>query len=361
MESFSGAIVNPSVEIRPSPIGGFGAFAGAPLAEGEVLFSIPRSACVTVSDAVEDTECGEPINNLLKKAGPGGTTVALAGYLAKEYLKLRAIELGTRRTAEAEAGTETDVSGLSELFDDVPFAPYILTLPWERGINDQEHVLFWSEADVEEYLAGSLAYEEAKSLRREVRLAVQVLNGLVGPSVRTARGQRTVNPIFSLLPSWLNGSGDGSSDGDGDGDKNQPKTQSAADDVEGLEEAVVGAFVTILTRSFVTDVYEERLVPLLDMLQHSDTSSVTHSGDERGGVVVRAAFDIAEGDEIFNRYQKETEDEGVDGQGRVDGGERDMPRHRFFTRFGFVPGNTVPVRQLLAERCELLYPQRREV
>ena len=82
-----------------------------------------------------------------------GTTVALAGYLAKEYLKLRAIELGTRRTAEAEAGTETDVSGLSELFDDVPFAPYILTLPWERGINDQEHVLFWSEADVEEYLA----------------------------------------------------------------------------------------------------------------------------------------------------------------------------------------------------------------
>ena len=111
MESFSGAIVNPSVEIRPSPIGGFGAFAGAPLAEGEVLFSIPRSACVTVSDAVEDTECGEPINNLLKKAGPGGTTVALAGYLAKEYLKLRAIELGTRRTAEAEAGTETDVSG----------------------------------------------------------------------------------------------------------------------------------------------------------------------------------------------------------------------------------------------------------
>ena len=212
---------------------------------------------------------------------------------------------------------------LSELFDDVPFAPYILTLPWERGINDQEHVLFWSEADVEEYLAGSLAYEEAKSLRREVRLAVQVLNGLVGPSVRTARGQRTVNPIFSLLPSWLNGSSDGSSDGDGD--KNQPKTQSAADDVEGLEEAVVGAFVTILTRSFVTDVYEERLVPLLDMLQHSDTSSVTHSGDERGGVVVRAAFDIAEGDEIFNRYQKETEEEGVDGQAGWTGGRGTCP------------------------------------
>ena len=41
---------------------------------------------------------------------------------------------------------------------------------------------------------------------------------------------------------------------------------------------------------------------------------------------MRAAFDIAEGDEIFNRYQKETEEEGVDGQGRVDGGERDMPR-----------------------------------
>ena len=319
VDSFSGAYVSPDVEIKPSKRpGGFGAFATAGIAKDELLFSVPRDACVTVSDATSDEDCGEALTNLLKKAGPGGTTVALAGYLAKEYLKMRELE-----TKVAPSNT-----GGGEL---IKFAPYIRTLPWERGVNEQEHVLFWSEEDIDEYLKGSLCYSESVALRDEVKLGVKVLQGLVGPAVRKVRGERTINPLWTLLP-W------------------ERDTATTSSDVEGLEEAVVGAFVTILTRSFTTDVFEERLVPLLDMLQHSDTSSVTHASNDAGGVEVRAAFDIKAGDEIYNRYQKETDDD-----------EERMPRYRFFTRFGFVPGATIPVKQMLAERNVLFYPKREEV
>mmetsp|Transcript_33092 Transcript_33092/g.71629 ORF Transcript_33092/g.71629 Transcript_33092/m.71629 type:complete len:386 (-) Transcript_33092:73-1230(-) len=326
VDSFADSYVNPKVEIRPSSRqGGFGAFAARDIERDELLFSIPRDACVTVSDATSDPDCGEALKNLLKKAGPGGTTVALAGYLAKEYLKMKELEKKT-----TGSGSVAD-SALSEQFDDIKFAPYIRTLPWERGVNDQEHVLFWTEADVDQYLKGSLSYAESAELRNEVKLAVKVLNGLVGPTIRKVRGEKTINPLWTLLP-W---------------EKDTATTSSTAD---GLEEAVVGAFVTILTRSFTTDVFEERLVPLLDMLQHSDTPSVSHASNDGGGVEVRAKVEIKANEEIFNRYQKETDED----EGR-------MPRHRFFTRFGFVPGSTTPVRQMLAERNELFYPKQREV
>ena len=327
VDSFSGAFVSPNVEIKPSRLGGFGAFAAADIAKDEVLFSVPRDACVTVSDATSDEDCGDALMNLLKKAGPGGTTVALAGYLAKEYLKMRELE------TKVAASNDDEISALSESFDEIKFAPYIRTLPWERGINEQEHVLFWEEEDIDNYLKGSLCYSESVALRDEVKLGVKVLQGLVGPAVRDARGERTVNPLWTLLP-W------------------ERDTATTASDVEGLEEAVVGAFVTILTRSFTTDVFEERLVPLLDMLQHSDTSSVTHSSNDAGGVEVRAAFNLKAGEEIYNRYQKETDDD-----------EEKMPRYRFFTRFGFVPGSgaSTSVRQMLAERNVLFYPKREEV
>jgi len=39
------------------------------------------------------------------------------------------------------------------------------TLPWERGINAQEHVLFWEDGDVDALLKGSLAYADAVEIR----------------------------------------------------------------------------------------------------------------------------------------------------------------------------------------------------
>mmetsp|Transcript_12023 Transcript_12023/g.21849 ORF Transcript_12023/g.21849 Transcript_12023/m.21849 type:complete len:392 (-) Transcript_12023:1373-2548(-) len=308
--TFSDAIVSPEVEFRKSSrSGGFGVFAANDIPKGSIVFSIPEKACVRVQDALDDEDCGKTFQALIDKAGPGGITVAMAGYLAKEYLRLQ----------EPDAGT-------------IKFAPYLETLPWERGINNQEHVLFWSDEDVETYLKGSISYDEALGLRSEVELAVRVLNGIIGPSVRAARGEQVASSKITWP--W---------------EKKAPM-QDPSILVDGIDVAVRGAFVTLLTRSFAQGgaaQSEERLVPLLDMLQHSDEPSVTHQTRDDGTVEVRTRCDIIKGDEIFNQYQDEK--------------ARSMPYHRFFTRFGFVPGIAEPIRDLLAERSTIFFPQREAI
>ena len=55
------------------------------------------------------------------------------------------------------------------------------------------------------------------------------------------------------------------------------------------------------------DGYSEKLVPLLDLLQHSDEPNVRHRvvGD---AVEVRARVDIEAGSEIWNQYRSEEEE-----------------------------------------------------
>lgn len=142
------AEVNSKIEIKPSPLGGgFGAFVTESVEENELLFTVPRQACLTLKDAMEDPKCGDAFAKLIERAGPGGNTVVMAGYMAKEYLIMQ----------EDESAA-----------DECRFGPYFMTLPWERWINNQEHVLFWSDEDVESYLKGSLSYKEAGELREEV-------------------------------------------------------------------------------------------------------------------------------------------------------------------------------------------------
>lgn len=54
--------------------------------------------------------------------------------------------------------------------ENVKFKEYLESLPWKAGVNGQDHVLFWSEEDVEELLVGSLAYEDAVEIRNSVSL-----------------------------------------------------------------------------------------------------------------------------------------------------------------------------------------------
>jgi SET domain-containing protein len=120
--------------------------------------------------------------------------------------------------------------------------------------------------------------------------------------------------------------------------------------VEGLPEAMTGAFVSILTRSFQDGESgdEEKLVPLLDMLQHSDEPNIFHAMRKVDGTVeVRARRDIAAGEELLNQYRPEEEE--------------NMPYHRFFTRYGFVPGITEPIQNLLKDRSPIFFTQKAEV
>lgn len=120
--------------------------------------------------------------------------------------------------------------------------------------------------------------------------------------------------------------------------------------MEGLSEATTGAFVSMLTRSFQDGESsdEEKLVPLLDMLQHSDEPNIRHAMRKDDGTVeVRARRDLVAGEELLNQYRSEEEE--------------NMPYHRFFTRYGFVPGIMEPIQNLLQDRSPIFYSKKAQV
>lgn len=129
--------------------------------------------------------------------------------------------------------------------------------------------------------------------------------------------------------------------------------------MDGLKEAVTGAFVIVLTRSFEDDENSkvqsadtnpgnERLVPMLDIFNHDNNPSITHNTDSQGSVEVRARRKLTSGEELFNQYKEEE--------------EMTMPNHRFFTRFGFVPGITESIYDLLKDgKNDIFIPKRKEV
>ena len=276
------------------------------------MFSIPREACITSSVVLNDEDTGKAFQTLMKKAGPGSFTVSLAGYLAKEYLCY--------------------IEGKNVLF-----GPYLATLPWKRQINGQEHVLFWSDEEVDEYLKGTFCYRECSDLRSEVKMAKRVLNSIVGPSILKARGEwEEEKPLIPGLSFT------------------KPPPAVLKEPVSGLSRAVTGAFVILLTRAF-DDEFDstiegedaERLIPILDMLNHAAEPTVTYRTDENGTVEVKARCSIMAGEEIYNRYREEE--------------ELNMPYHRFFSRFGFVPGITEPMQNLLKDKSSIFFAKRREI
>jgi len=83
------------------------------------------------------------------------------------------------------------------------------------------------------------------------------------------------------------------------------------------------------------------------MNAHPETPNISHKCAEDGSIVVTAGANVKSGDELFNQYRGES--------------DVNMPYHKFFTRFGFVPGITEPVANMIAERSTIFFPQRAEV
>ena len=312
-ENIETAYINEKLIINESTGGdGYGMFVTQDCTEDELLFTIPRNLCFTLNDALEDVDCGTQFKSLIDKAGPGGNTVAMAGYMAKEYL----------------VGKEQEKSDNN---NSSRWGPYFATLPWKRGINNQEHILFWDDEKIESLLDGSLCYSEATSLREEVDLAIRVLGPMTRKPIQIARGIEQEEDGFKF-PWQVNND---------DSKKNEK--------MEGFDDAVKGAFVCLLTRAFQDgDGDEEKLVPLLDMLNHAETPNVRHAMRKSDGTVeVRARCDIPAGSELWNQYRSEEEES--------------MPYSRFFTRFGFVPGISEPMENLLRDKSSIFYPQVAEV
>ncbi|KAL3789226.1 hypothetical protein HJC23_002811 [Cyclotella cryptica] len=327
--------VSSKFEIRPSTCGGFGAFACGDLEEGELLLRIPRACCVTLDDAFNDVDCGPAFKRLMEQAGPGSDTVIIAGYLAKEYLLAQEYD---RRLREVENGVLVDSSARKRL-ERIKYGPYLRSLPWKAGVNAQDHILFWEAGDVDSLFKGSLAYEDAFEIRNSVRQATKILAGMIGPTVSKARGMEDVQDDTSgfRLP-WQ-----------------AKKTNDVSyTDLEGLEEAICGAFVICLSRSFACkftkeDMKEEEcLIPVLDILQHSNDPNVSMvNADQSNLIEVKAAVAVKAGDELFNQYKPED--------------DANMPYHKFFTRFGFVPGVTEPIVNLVKNRSTIFFPKQQVV
>lgn len=170
LSSSDESYLSSKVEFRPSTrggllTGGYGTFVNEDVAENELLLRIPKNCCVTLDDALSDLECGPAFQKLLERFGPGSDTFILAGYLAKDYLLLKEYD----RRLQYGAMPDDDTPEMRRLTS-LKFAPYIRTLPWERGVNAQEHVLFWEDEDVESLLKGSLAYDDAIEIRSTVSI-----------------------------------------------------------------------------------------------------------------------------------------------------------------------------------------------
>ena len=66
-----------------------------------------------------------------------------------------------------------------------------------------------------------------------------------------------------------------------------------------------------------------------------------------GTVEVRAGRDLKAGEELFNQYRPEEEES--------------MPYHRFFSRYGFVPGINEDIVGLLEDKSSIFFAQTAEV
>jgi len=271
--------------------------------------------------------------------------VLIAGWIAKEHLIAREYaDADAASSISSSAGAvsvRTTASSSSIAANRViKHLPYLESIPWSRGTLGQDHVLFWSNDEVETLLEGSVAYDDAILIRDTVDRAVESLGEFVVPVVRSVREELR---------------GDGAS-------RISTTTTAGEDDVSDeadirmrLERAVRAAFVITLSRSFAEEVesspsssssdqsvieVENVLLPLIDVLQHSNVpNTYLESYDEC--VLVRAARDVEEGEELFHQYREEDDDV--------------IPPHKFFTRYGFVPGVRIPVEELLRGRSRLFF------
>ena len=164
-------------------------------------------------------------------------------------------------------------------------SPYLSTLP---ELTTDSSIQHWSEAELALF-AGSAAHEQAKRVREEANEAVEFALRL------------------SELDEW---------------------------DDQTIAAAVRGAHACILSRSFAMEADDpnaRELIPLLDVLQHSEPPSVSYAYEwlpKQGGgdreelepcTVARAMRDIPKGEELLNSYG-------------------DHPSFVLATHYGFVPG-----------------------
>lgn len=311
--------------IRPSSLGGgYGGFANNFIPQGGLILQIPRELCVTYDDVLHDPTCGHVFQSIKNERIPSWGMILIAGWITKEHVIAQECSL-----------LAMDASNNCR----IKHNPYLQSLPWTRGGSfSQDHILFWSQDEVETLLGGSKAYADAVLIRSTVDDAIKRLADVMVPII--LHDSRVKNRSSRSDHRQLKGLPSTTSDDD---DNNN------ADIRERYSNAVKGAFVIALSRSFAEEVesddgttieVENVLLPLIDILQHSNTpNTMLESYDDY--ILLRARRDIEKGEELFHQYQEEREDV--------------IPPHKFFTRYGFIPGVKEPIAELLKSKSDLFF------
>lgn len=306
--------------IQPSTLGGYGGFVTTnSFQKDELILRIPRNeCCVTYNDALNDSTCGESFRKLIyDNRIPSWGMILISGWIAKEYM----IDCESDNVMESSIQEEDSSGSNNSNNNRRKHTPYLQSLPWYQGGKlQQEHILFWADDEIETLLKGSKAYDDAMLIRKTVDNAIELLRDVIVPIVDQVRV-----------------------DIHGDTLDDTPVNNKV-----NYKEVMKGAFVIALSRSFAEEVelddgtieIENVLLPLIDILQHSNAPN-TYLESYDDYIQVHAAREIDVGEELFHQYQAEDDDV--------------IPPYKFFTRYGFIPGNKEPVRDLLKSKSSLFF------
>jgi hypothetical protein len=296
--SLSEATNDSNVTIGPSTIGsGNGLFVTRSVKKYDAVMGIPSEKIICVENAWEDDTLGEEFMYLTDVGGPGAKLATLAGFLAKE----------------ASGGVENSFQQQEDLSQTSAWQPYLDCLPWK-----DDHVLWWSEEETERLLKGSNIYKEVVSTRLQVDIAIENIQNIFCNYCH--------NNDESLQ-------------------EQEDSLQALNDDDKAMQKiatAVRSSFCMLLSRAFEDEDFDcMKLVPVLDMIQHSSESvNVRHETDpSTGNLLVTAKRDLQMGEELFTCYSTT------------------LTSAQYLTVFGFVPndkGSTA--RKLLENKDPIFFP-----
>jgi hypothetical protein len=253
--------------IAKSKLGhGHGLYTAIPLAAKSVVFVIPLSKCITLDDVRSHPDLGKVLTIMQEDLGEEeGAIASLSAFLASEMLREQC----------AEWEEDPSLSG--------PFADYIKILPTGRAVSEQDHVLWWSDEEVERLFGGGAAFDKAVALREWVQTEGEIIEGMLVSDLAQKQMGLSVSQV---------------------------------------RRAVTNAFVNVLNRSLFHQGGGDtpRLVPVLDMCAHvtSDPNLICEI-DDRGDVVVKTTRDIAAEEELTIKFYS-----------------TDFEGHEWYVMYGFI-------------------------
>lgn len=258
------------LSIAKSKIGhGHGLYTTMPLAANSVAFVIPRSKCITLDDVKSHPDLGKVLTIMLEDLGEEeGPIASLSAFLASEMLREQC----------AEWEEDPSLSG--------PYADYVHILPTGRAVSEQDHVLWWSDEEVQRLFEGGAAYDKAMALRDWVQTEGGIIEGMLVSDLAQKQMGLSVSQV---------------------------------------RRAVTNAFVNVLNRSLMFrgddggDNHHQRLVPVLDMCAHANHPNLACEIDDVGNVLVKTTRDIEANEELTIKFYS-----------------TDFEGHEWYVMYGFI-------------------------